>query len=101
MAPISSWTTTVIFDPGSELVKDTVGLGDVAEGQTVSRTCLVDGEPVGEVTTIDDVAVFGVVAAGQAAPAPTTLAFEVSVPEDTTAHARSIQTHRSCRRAQV
>ena len=68
----------MIFDPGSERVKDAVDLGDVGEGQTVSRTCLLDGEPVGEVPTIDDVAVFGVVAAGQAAQAPTTLAFEVT-----------------------
>ena len=77
------WSTTVLFDPGSELVNDTVDLGDVAADQTISRTCFVDGAPVGDVTTIDDVAVFGVVAAGQTAPAATIRAWQVSVPEGT------------------
>ena len=39
--------------------------------------------PVAPVDTIDDVAVFGVVATGQAEPAPTTRALQVSVPEGT------------------
>ena len=75
------WSTTLLFDPGSELVNDTVDLGEVAAGQTVSRTCSIDGAPVGDVTTVDDVAVFGVVAAGQTAPAATTRAWQVNVPE--------------------
>ena len=77
------WSTTVLFDPGSELVNDTVDLGEVAADQTISRTCFIDGAPVGDVTTIDDVAVFGVVAAGQTAPAATIRAWQVSVPEGT------------------
>jgi hypothetical protein len=76
------WSTTIIFDPGSELVKDVVDLGTLA-GQTVSRACTLDGVPVGQVDTIDDVAVFGVVPPGHIEPAPATRALAVSVPEGT------------------
>ena len=77
------WSTTIIFDPGSERVNAVVDLGPLGAGQTVSRECSLDGVPVAPVDTIDDVAVFGVVATGQAEPAPTTRALQVSVPEGT------------------
>jgi peptidoglycan hydrolase-like protein with peptidoglycan-binding domain len=78
------WTTTLLFDPDTERVDDAVDLG-LAEGQSVSRACFLDGAPVGEVQSIDDVAVFGVVAGQPGEQAPVSRAFSVSVPEGTIA----------------
>jgi peptidoglycan hydrolase-like protein with peptidoglycan-binding domain len=74
------WTATLLFDPDTERVNDAVDL-DLAAGQGVSRTCVLDGTPVGPVQTIDDIAVFGVVDNEATEQSPVSRAFSINVPE--------------------
>lgn len=73
------WTTTLLFDPGSEVVNDAVAL-ELAPGHEVVRGCSVDGVPVADVEEIGDVAVFGVIDADSPETEPAASAYQVEVP---------------------